>query len=491
MKYFLFFLTLVSLLFADDRPQWGEQYSRNMVSTETGLVDRFNIETGENIKWKVRLGSQSYSTPVISNGRVFIGTNNNEPRDDKHRGDRGVLFCLDEKDGRLLWQLVVPKLDWDIYLDWPAEGICSPATVEGDVVYIVSNRGEVMCLDINGMADGNDGPYRDEGKHMTVDGEPELTPGPLDADILWLYDIRAESKIHQHDGAHSSILIHGDFLYLNTSTGVDNTHEVIRAPDAPSLIVLDKKSGKLVAQDNEKIGEQIFHSTWSSPALARINNRTHIIFGGGDGILYGFQALSSRPNSVQFLKKQWWFDGDPTAPKDSIHTYLKNRKESPSTIQSVPVYNNGKVFYTLGGDIWWGKRQAWLKCVDVSKTGDLTTSAEIWSYDLNRHCCATPAVSNGLVFVGDCGETIHCVDASTGAVYWTHECDGDFWASPLVADGKVYFGSRRGEVLIFEASKTKNLMFETKLDSEINATPVAANGVLYLATMNYLYAIAE
>jgi len=48
-----------------------------------------------------------------------------------------------------------------------------------------------------------------------------------------------------HDGAHSSILIRGDHLYLNTGTGVDNTHRKIRTPDAPSLVVLDKHTGKL------------------------------------------------------------------------------------------------------------------------------------------------------------------------------------------------------------------------------------------------------
>ena len=51
--------------------------------------------------------------------------------------------------------------------------------------------------------------------------------------------------IWSHDGAHSSILIHGDYLYLNTGTGVDNTHKRIRTPNAPSLVVIDKRSGLL------------------------------------------------------------------------------------------------------------------------------------------------------------------------------------------------------------------------------------------------------
>ncbi len=48
--------------------------------------------------------------------------------------------------------------------------MCSPATVEGDRVYMVTNRDEVVCLDLHGMANGNDGPYRDEGRHMAAAG---------------------------------------------------------------------------------------------------------------------------------------------------------------------------------------------------------------------------------------------------------------------------------------------------------------------------------
>ncbi len=119
-----------------------------MVSDETGLPDSFDPQTGRNVKWSVPLGTQSYGTPVVAGGKVLIGTNNGNPRDPRHQGDRGVLLCLNEADGSLAWQLVVPKLEGDIYLDWPESGICSPPTVEGDRVYLVTNRAEVVSLDL-------------------------------------------------------------------------------------------------------------------------------------------------------------------------------------------------------------------------------------------------------------------------------------------------------------------------------------------------------
>src|SRR5436305_1291348 len=132
---------------AEDQPQWGQAWSRNMVSEEKNLPESFDPKSGHNVLWSAQLGTETHSTPVVAGGRVYIGTNNGEPRDPKQQGDRGVLMCFEEKNGHLLWQLVVPKREEDPYFDWPKCGISSPVTVEGDRVYLVSTRGEVLCLD--------------------------------------------------------------------------------------------------------------------------------------------------------------------------------------------------------------------------------------------------------------------------------------------------------------------------------------------------------
>ncbi|MBI9018111.1 MAG: PQQ-like beta-propeller repeat protein [Phycisphaerae bacterium] len=322
--------TMTLPLSAKDQPQWGQQ-CRNMVSFETNIPASFNPETGLNIKWQVPLGTQSYSTPVISNGKIFIGTNNDKPRDPRHKGDRGILLCLDETDGSLLWQLVTPKLQGDAYLDWPKAGICSSATVDGDRVYVVGNRAEIFCLDINGQYNGNDGPFKTEGEMMVLPGNEPIETTKLDADVIWSLDMKtAPINMYPHDSAHSSILVDGDLLYLNTGNGVDNTHKKIRRPDAPSLIVVDKNTGKLVAKDDERIGLKIVHSTWASPSLSNGNVQKQIIFGGGNGICYGFQVPSPLPQkqSAQNLKRLWYFNCDINAPKDDPHNYMRNRKVS-------------------------------------------------------------------------------------------------------------------------------------------------------------------
>ena len=165
---------------------------------------------------------------------------------------------------------------------------------------------------------------------------------------------------------------------------------------------------------------------------------------------------------------------------------MRNRNKSPSNIKSMPVFHEDRLYITHGGDIWWGKEQCWLKCVDA------TNSRELWSYELSKgHCCSTPSVHDGMVFVADCEGFIHCVDAKTGKAYWIHDTGNEIWASTLAADGKIYIGTRRGNFWVFAADRNKKIISSIKLDSPINGSPVAANGVLYIATMKKLYAVKQ
>ena len=413
---------------AADQTQWGQYKSRNMVSEETGLPETCDTATGKNIKWSIPIGTQSFATPVVSQGRVIIGTNNDEPRDPKRVGDGGVVLCVDEKDGHFCWQVFSPKLEHDPYLDWPHIGLCSPATVENGRVYIVNNRAQVLCINLRGHGE-----------------------------ILWRFDMPSGAGIHPHDSAHSSILIDGNYLYLNTGNGVDNTHRKIRSPDAPSLIVLDKSSGRLVARDDERIGPNIFHASWSSPSEGLVNGRSLIFFGGGDGVCYALEALHAveARDQVVNLKEAWRFDGDPTSPKKDVHSYLTNRKEGPSFISGMPAFYGNRVYLTLGGDIWWGKNKAWLQCIDAAASRDIAEKRLVWSYPVNKHCCATPAIYAGMVFVGDCGHQFHCVDAETGKLYWTHDVNGDIWGSPACGGWAGLLGNAERRLMDFRGIEGK------------------------------------
>jgi outer membrane protein assembly factor BamB len=487
-----------------------------MVSAESPLPASFNPDSNLNLRWSVPLGSETHSTPIVANGRIFIGTNNGNPRDPRHQGDRGVLMALDETSGRLLWQLVVPKRLEDIYFDWKNAGISSTATAEGDRVYVVDNRGVVLALDAHGLANGNDGPFLNEAIYYApqptnslAQGAPaaflpngnlipnpdpslpppnRIDPGPLDADILWFFDLSSGAGIWSHDASHSSILIHGNHLYLNTGTGVDNTHRRIQRPNAPSLVVLDKQTGRFLARDQEGIGPNIFHSTWAPPSLASIQGHEWILFAAGNGILYAFNPLDSSPApdapTPVPLRKAWSYDFDPQAPKSEVHRFHLNKREGPSNFYGAPVPHGDAIYLAGGGDLWWGKNAAWLQRIDIVNAQPVRR----WSAPLVRHTFSTPAIANGLVFVSDCSQNLHCFDAETGNPVWTEELQGETWSSPFVADNKVYVGTRRGTLHVLAASREKRPLATLPMITPISATPMAANGVLYIATMTHLHA---
>ncbi len=474
-------LLMMGRLFGGDQPQWGEAWSRNLVSAETNLPVEFDPASGRNLRWKAALGSDSYATPIVAGGRVYIGTNNERPRDARRREDAGVLMCFDESTGHCLWQLVTPKLEGDPYYDWPKTGMSSPVTVEDGKVYFVNNRAEVMCLDARGKSPETVGTN-------AADAVPE-------ARVLWKLDLVGTAGIWPHDGAHTSILIDGAYLYLNTGTGVDNTHKKIRTPNAPSLVVVEKATGRLLARDEEHIAPWVFHATWSSPSIASVHGHRVVLMAGGDGIVYGFEPLTGAvpPAGIARLRKVWQFDFDPSGPKSAVHQFNGNRREGPSTIYGLPVVVGDRLYVAGGGDLWWGKNESWLKCVDLSglvmPASGAVQGHEIWSHPLGRHTMSTPAVADGLVFVTDTGRQLHCVDAATGESVWTHEFAGELWASPLVADGKVYVGSRRGDFCVFAAARSKQLLGTTDLHQAISGTATAANGTVYVSTATDLYAV--
>ncbi len=65
------------------------------------------------------------------------------------------------------------------------------------------------------------------------------------------------------------------------------------------------------------------------------------------------------------------------------------------------------------------------------------------------------------------------------------------WGSPILINDKVYLGDEDGDVAVVEHSKTFKLVAETNMGSSVYATPVPANGKLFIMNRNQLYALQE
>jgi outer membrane protein assembly factor BamB len=446
-----------------DWPMWGGTPDRNMISNMKGLPISWDVKDKKNVKWVAQLGSQTYGNAVVSGGMIFLGTNNEGLRDPKITGDKGVLMAFRESDGQFMWQMVHDKLAAGRVNDWPYQGVASSPLVEGDRVYYVSNRAELMCLDTQGFRDKeNDGPVTDE----------KLT-GESNADVVWRFDMIEEVGSLPHNLANSSPVSYGDLVFVSTSNGQDESHVNIPSPKAPAIIAINKKTGKLAWEDNS-VGDRILHGQWGSPTVGTIGGVVQLIHGQGDGWIRGYEALTG--------KKLWEFD---TNPKDSV--WPKTRNELIST----PVVYENRVYIANGQDPEHGEGVGHMYCIDATKRGDITQTGLVWHYDKIRRSISTPAIKDGVVYEADFSGFLHALDAKTGQVFWTHDLFAAVWGSPLLVDGKLYIGDEDGDVVIMQEGKTKKVIAEINMGSSVYSTPVPANGVLYISNRNQLYALAE
>lgn len=256
----------------NDWPAWGRGASRTMVSSETNAPTQWDVETGSHIKWTAALGSTSRGNPVVCDGVVYAGTNNESKRDPSLVNDGGVLMAFAADDGRFLWQRDSAKLSTGRVNDWPYEGICSSPTVDKQThrLWYCTNRCEVVCLDVQEANRGH--------------GQPT---------VVWSVDMIKQLGVFPHNMTNCSPAVWGDFVYVITANGVDDTHKHVVAPNAPAIVCFDKNTGHMVWKDNSP-GDNVLHSQWSNPCIAEVSGTAMAIACWATG---GFTALRPRRES--------------------------------------------------------------------------------------------------------------------------------------------------------------------------------------------------
>lgn len=547
------------LAHAQDWPEWCGQPSRNMAApsahplpdsadcgteNDSGDVDR---QSTRKVKWSARLGRPTTGSPVVSQGRVFIGTTWQDGKD-------ACFLCFDEQTGRRLGAFICPKPVRETYERW---AISSTPTVEGDRLYFISPYQEVLCLDLKTLL------------AAPADREKALVERTSLESIVWRYDLLDKLKAYYHHTASSSVLVHGDYLYVCTGNGRSWVPGRIPFdPLTPSLVVFDKLTGQLVARDDEQIGERLYRGQYASPSLALVNGRPQILFATGDGVCYAFEPLApgmrvapdrwtttrlrgpivhfidvenldtlglapaefarsvdllsilpkpalplefrfsrkvpamtpvdtvptATVPDVPILKKIWSCD---CVPLEYMKTafYPRHVKGDglghPCDIIATPVCWNNRVYVAIGGDPYHGGRECKgsLVCIDATQSGDVTQRAKIWSYNDLNQSLSTVAVTDGLVFVADNAHVVHCLDAGTGHCYWKHAVrqGATCFSSPLVADNKLYLGKA-----ILSADKTLRVHPGiTSPDNTEYASHSVANGVLFAVIGARLWAISN
>lgn len=386
-----------------------------------------------------------------------------------------------------------------------------------------------------------EGPRLSAFKVITTDDKDE-------ADVVWSYDMMKLQGISQHNMCSCSVTTYGDILFVITSNGVDESHINIPAPEAPSFMAMNKHTGEVYWTDNSP-GLNIIHGQWSSPTVAVLGGVPQALFGGGDGYLYSFRADEGKDGKPELL---WKFDCNPKESKwvlggagtrnDIIATpvvydglvYLAvgqdpEHDQGIGHLWCIDPTKRGDVSSELAMRIEGNKRvpipHRRLQAV-IPEEGEVAVdnpnSALVWQfseYDTNgdgeiqfeetmHRTIGTVAIQDDLLFLADFSGLFHCVDAKTGKPHWSYDMLAASWGSPLIVDGHVYIGDEDGDLSVFRVSADPKIAMKEldgelvplnadengevpNMGSSVYSTPVVANGVLFIANRDRLFAIAS
>ncbi len=436
-----------------------------VTSTGTPPID-WDTSTGRNIVWSVALGNETFGRPVVAGDTVYVGTDNTRHLNPAFQDEAGVLAAFSAKDGAFLWQDLAPRVERGLR-EFLLPSTTSAPYVEGDRLYYVTAECQFRALDTQGFRDGeNNGPYRTEAFQDTTS-----------ADIVWELDMCGRLGVVPHEATNSEVLPIGDRLIVATSNGQNEGHTRVPAPRAPSLIAVDKRTGDVVWRAGASATD-VLHGQWSSPVAADVNGRIQVLFGGGDGWLRSYDAASGH--------EVWRFDGNPKDARWLPRPGVLSR----SSIIASPVFAGGRVFVAMGQSPGHGNGPSLVHAINPNGQGDVTGSRLLWtSRDVGR-VVGTPIVKDGLLYVGDLGGTIHCLDAATGAHVWRHETNEPIWGSLLLAGDRLYVGNEDGGMTVLRAGRRKEVLGQMAMDAPIYSAAAQSGDSLFVVTSTRLYLIA-
>ena len=230
------------------------------------------------------------------------------------------------------------------------------------------------------------------------------------------------------------------------------------------------------------------------------------------------------PNDGRLL---WEFDMNYKASR-----YTRQGLGERNDILANAVVHNDRVFIASGREPERGAGPGRMVCIDPTKRGDVSSelavdtngkllpkrclqaidvkagdnaipnpnSALIWEFtncgtdysEIFHSTICSVAVARDLVIATDFDGLVHCFDANTGHRYWFHEFKGNSWGAPLIVDDKVFVTDENGRVTIFQLGADPKHAKPVSTVSHPNAiysSLAYANGTLYIAARNTLYAI--
>jgi outer membrane protein assembly factor BamB len=412
----------------------------------TGILDDANtpvtwdVETGENIKWKTPVPGLGHSCPVIWEDKLFITTAVSGKGEDYLKvglyGDIDMVddetvhefrvYCLDKNSGKIIWEQLahrgVPKTKRHTK---SSHASSTPATDGKHLVVFFGSEG-LFCYNLEGVLLWK----KDLGR---------LNAGPYDdPEVEW--------------GFGSSPVIHkGKVIIQCDVTGDD------------FLAMFDVETGQDIWRTPR---DEV--STWSTPAICEKDGETQIIVNGYRHIGgYDFDTG----------KEIWKISGGGDAPAPT-----------PVIAHDLIFINNAHGRYSP------------IYVVKPDARGDITleddsTSNEfiVWSIRRGGAYMQTPLIYGDYLYNCRMNGSLTCFQATTGEIKYreTLGVTGGVTSSGIASDDKLYFTAENGDVFVVKAGPEYELLSRNSMGNICMATPAITNGAIFFRTQHYIIAVGK
>ena len=370
----------------------------------------------------------------------------------------------------IVWKLPMPGMGGSTPIVW------------GDRIFLTSEDGAdlvLMCLNTDGKelwkkkvgtgkqrfmrGEGNNAspsPSTD-GKHVwAYFGTGDFVCHDFDSKEIWRFNAEERyGKFRIQHGMHTTPLLDGDRLYFQ-----------LLHSGAHLVMSLDKKTGKEIWKvERMSDGRGECKEAYASPVIWRNGKEEYLIIHGND------YATAHRLENGSEI----WRAGDLN-PKGNYNATLRF-VASPLVTPDVIVIPSAKHHDIVG--------------VNPSATGAFGAGSpnELWRRIKGTPDVPSPLAYDGLLYI--CGEQagpLDCLDAKTGKEHYSNRLHTAIYrASPVYADGKVYLTARDGTITVVKAGPKFEEIAVNKLPDDVSASPVVANGRIYIRGWKTLYAIGK
>ena len=408
-----------------------------------------------------------HSTPTIALDRIFLTA---------HDGNDLITLCLDLTSGQELWR---QSLHVDALEKFHREGSPAAASVacqDGRVFAFFGSYG-LACYDVDGklLWSKRLGPFHDE---FGAASSPIL----IDDKVILCEDHDLDSyllAVRQTDG---------QTVWQTPREGFTRSYStpvVWNAGGRRQLVVAG--SLQLAAYDPDD-GRQL----WARDGFARIVNTTPAVAGD---MLYVATWSPGGDTDARIAMEPWdvalaMWDGD------------KNGKLESAELPAGEVQSR---FYRidLDNDQALDQRE-WDKYAEIFERAQNTMVAlradaqdgppeVVWEYHRGLPYVASPLVYRGRVVLVKDGGIVTVLDAADGKLVTQARARGagNYYASPVAGDGKIYLSSEGGSITVFRPGKRLDVISSHDFGELIAATPVIADGRIYVRTAKALYCFAS